>query len=80
MWSWVPGSACGPRWVLRGDYHFIKVGASSNIQDGAVVHNDTEHPRFVIGADCVIGHRFGRGPRGVSRRPLPDWHPCGDPQ
>jgi carbonic anhydrase/acetyltransferase-like protein (isoleucine patch superfamily) len=45
-----------PHTVLRGDYNSIKVGKGSNIQDGAVVHNDHTHPA-VIGADCVVGHQ-----------------------
>ena len=50
------GVSLWPQVVLRGDYNSIRVGARSNIQDGAVVHNDTAHPA-VIGADCVVGHR-----------------------
>jgi carbonic anhydrase/acetyltransferase-like protein (isoleucine patch superfamily) len=44
-----------PNSVLRGDYNLIKVGKGSNIQDGAVLHNDHEFPCHV-GEDCVIGH------------------------
>ena len=50
------GVSLWPQAVLRGDYNLIQVGERTNIQDGAVVHNDTEHPA-IIGADCVIGHR-----------------------
>jgi carbonic anhydrase/acetyltransferase-like protein (isoleucine patch superfamily) len=50
------GVSLWPQAVLRGDYNSITVGERSNIQDGAVVHNDTTHPA-VIGADCVVGHR-----------------------
>lgn len=45
-----------PQTVLRGDYNSISVGAGTNIQDGAVVHNDHTYAA-VIGADCVVGHR-----------------------
>lgn len=45
-----------PQTVLRGDYNFIHVGKGTNIQDGAVVHNDHTHAA-VIGEDCVVGHR-----------------------
>ncbi|TLU73556.1 gamma carbonic anhydrase family protein [Lichenicoccus roseus] len=42
--------------VLRGDNEPIDVGDGSNIQDGAVVHNDIGYP-VSIGAGCTIGHR-----------------------
>lgn len=41
--------------VLRGDDNSIQVGAGSNIQDNAVLHNDPEYP-LVIGRDVTIGH------------------------
>lgn len=50
------GVSIWPQAVLRGDYNSITVGAGTNIQDGAVVHNDHGHPA-VIGAGCVVGHR-----------------------
>jgi gamma-carbonic anhydrase len=42
--------------VVRGDVHYIRIGARTNIQDGTVVHvmRDT-HPT-VIGDDVTIGH------------------------
>jgi carbonic anhydrase/acetyltransferase-like protein (isoleucine patch superfamily) len=42
--------------VVRGDVHFIRVGARSNIQDLTLVHvmRDT-HPT-IIGDDVTIGH------------------------
>jgi carbonic anhydrase/acetyltransferase-like protein (isoleucine patch superfamily) len=42
--------------VVRGDVHWIRIGARSNVQDGTVVHvmNDT-HPT-TIGDDVTIGH------------------------
>ena len=45
-----------PHTVLRGDYNYIKVGRGSNIQDGAVVHNDHTFAA-TIGEDCVVGHQ-----------------------
>jgi len=41
--------------VLRGDINFIKVGAFTNIQDGAVVHLAEEYP-CVIGDWVTVGH------------------------
>ncbi|HJR58256.1 MAG TPA: gamma carbonic anhydrase family protein [Vicinamibacterales bacterium] len=42
--------------VVRGDVHWIRIGARSNVQDGTVVHvmNGT-HPT-TIGTDVTIGH------------------------
>jgi carbonic anhydrase/acetyltransferase-like protein (isoleucine patch superfamily) len=42
--------------VLRGDVHWIRIGARTNIQDGTIVHvmNGT-HPT-TIGDDVTIGH------------------------
>ena len=37
--------------VLRGDAGTITVGENTNIQDGAVLHEETK-----IGAGCTIGH------------------------
>jgi gamma-carbonic anhydrase len=42
--------------VIRGDVHYIRIGARTNIQDGTIVHvmRDT-HPT-TIGDDVTIGH------------------------
>jgi carbonic anhydrase/acetyltransferase-like protein (isoleucine patch superfamily) len=50
-----PESTIWPCAVLRGDHGYIRVGARTSVQDGAVVHC-TEHTPTVIGDDCVIGH------------------------
>jgi carbonic anhydrase/acetyltransferase-like protein (isoleucine patch superfamily) len=48
--------------VARGDVHYIRVGARSNIQDGAVLHVTHDGPYspgglpLVIGADVTVGH------------------------
>ena len=42
--------------VLRGDVHWIKVGARSNIQDGAVVHAMTGTHPTSIGDNVTVGH------------------------
>lgn len=42
--------------VLRGDNADIRIGARSNVQDGAVLHADDGSP-LTVGADCTIGHR-----------------------
>jgi len=42
--------------VVRGDVHFIRIGARTNIQDNSVVHvTDGTHPTF-IEDDVTIGH------------------------
>lgn len=52
-----------PGAVLRGDVNSIRVGARSNIQDGAVVHVTHRHGArpnghaTVIGDDVTVGHR-----------------------
>ncbi|MCU0307864.1 MAG: gamma carbonic anhydrase family protein [Thermoleophilia bacterium] len=43
-----------PRAVLRGDTDTIRVGAESNVQDGAVLHADP-------GAPCTVGDRVTIG-------------------
>jgi carbonic anhydrase/acetyltransferase-like protein (isoleucine patch superfamily) len=41
--------------VLRGDDEEILVGASSNVQDGSLLHTDLGFP-LTIGPGCTIGH------------------------
>ena len=50
--------------VIRGDDHFIRIGARTNVQDGTVIHvsHDGPHARLggfatVIGSDVTIGHK-----------------------
>ncbi|MDO4960659.1 MAG: gamma carbonic anhydrase family protein [Eubacteriales bacterium] len=42
--------------VLRADNEAITIGKNTNIQDGAVVHEDTGNP-VIIGDNVTIGHR-----------------------
>jgi carbonic anhydrase/acetyltransferase-like protein (isoleucine patch superfamily) len=42
--------------VIRGDVAPVTIGKRTNVQDGAVVHCDTDVPN-VIEDDVVIGHR-----------------------
>ncbi|SIQ15068.1 Carbonic anhydrase or acetyltransferase, isoleucine patch superfamily [Rhizobium sp. RU20A] len=42
--------------VLRGDNEPIRIGAGTNIQEGAVLHVDPGFP-VTIGEGCTIGHR-----------------------
>ena len=54
--------------VLRGDMGPITVGADTNIQDGAIFHEET-----VVGRGCTIGH-WGHRPRLHSGGQHPDRH------
>ena len=51
-----------PGVVLRGDVHFIRIGARSNVQDGTIVHVTHDGPfspggfPTVIGENVTIGH------------------------
>jgi carbonic anhydrase/acetyltransferase-like protein (isoleucine patch superfamily) len=42
--------------VVRGDSSYVRVGARTNIHDGAVLHTDPGKP-CLVGASCTIGHR-----------------------
>jgi carbonic anhydrase/acetyltransferase-like protein (isoleucine patch superfamily) len=44
-----------PTVVLRGDIEPIRVGAETNIQDGAIVHTDKGFPA-IIGDRVSVGH------------------------
>lgn len=43
--------------VIRGDVHHIRIGSSTNIQDGSVVHVTTGTYSVSIGDRVTIGHR-----------------------
>ena len=51
-----------PGAVLRGDVHFIRIGARTNVQDGAVVHVTHDGPYTpggqptIVGEGATIGH------------------------
>ena len=52
-----------PGTVIRGDVNHIRIGARTNVQDGAIVHVTHEGPYTrpggwptIIGADVTIGH------------------------
>ena len=45
-----------PAVVIRGDVHFIRIGARTNIQDGSVLHvMRDEHP-LILGDGVTVGH------------------------
>ena len=41
--------------VLRGDNQPVTIGENSNVQDGAILHVEPEHP-CVVGKNVSIGH------------------------
>ena len=43
--------------VLRGDVNHIRIGERSNLQDGTIVHVQTNGLPCLIGADVTVGHR-----------------------
>jgi gamma-carbonic anhydrase len=43
--------------VVRGDVHWIKIGAHTNVQDGSVLHVTNGRFPLSIGARVTIGHK-----------------------
>lgn len=43
--------------VARGDVNFIRIGARTNVQDGAVLHVTHERFPLTIGEGVVVGHQ-----------------------
>jgi carbonic anhydrase/acetyltransferase-like protein (isoleucine patch superfamily) len=49
-------SSVWPGVVIRGDVHYVRIGARTNIQDGSVLHvMRDEHP-LILGDNVTIGH------------------------
>ncbi len=44
-----------PQAVLRADMNWMKIGQQTNIQDGAVLHVDSDCP-LEVGSDVTVGH------------------------
>ncbi|HYE59217.1 MAG TPA: gamma carbonic anhydrase family protein, partial [Rhodothermales bacterium] len=42
--------------VVRGDVNYVRLGARTNVQDGAVLHVTNRTAPLVIGDDVTIGH------------------------
>lgn len=49
-------SSIWPCAVLRGDYHSIRIGARTSIQDGCVLHIEGEHYSISVGDNVTVGH------------------------
>jgi carbonic anhydrase/acetyltransferase-like protein (isoleucine patch superfamily) len=49
-------SSVWPCSVVRGDVHYIRIGARTNIQDGCVLHVMRDEYPLLLGDDVTIGH------------------------
>ena len=45
-----------PGTVIRGDVHFIRLGARTNIQDGCVLHVMKDEWPLILGDEVTVGH------------------------
>ena len=54
----VIGEQCSvwPGVVIRGDVHFIRIGARTNIQDNSVLHVMKDLYPLILGDDVTVGH------------------------
>ena len=50
-------SSIWPLTVIRGDVHYIRIGARTNIQDNSVLHVMHETHPLVLGDDITVGHQ-----------------------
>jgi gamma-carbonic anhydrase len=49
-------SSVWPNTVIRGDVHYIRMGARSNVQDGCVLHVMKDEYPLILGDDVTVGH------------------------
>jgi gamma-carbonic anhydrase len=49
-------SSVWPCSVVRGDVHYIRIGARTNIQDGCVLHVMRDEWPLILGDDVTVGH------------------------
>ena len=49
-------SSVWPCAVVRGDVHYIRIGARTNIQDGSVLHVMRDTNALGLGDDVTVGH------------------------
>ena len=43
--------------VVRGDVHYIRIGARTNIQDNSVIHVTSGTHPTIVGDEVTVGHR-----------------------
>src|SRR5688500_9945559 len=51
-----PESSVWMNAVIRGDVHWIRIGARTNVQDGTIVHVQTGTHPTSIGDEVTVGH------------------------
>src|SRR2546425_4799510 len=49
-------SSVWPCAVVRGDVHYIRIGARTNIQDGSICHVMRDEWPLILGDEVTIGH------------------------
>src|SRR5438309_9782644 len=49
-------SSVWPCSVVRGDVHYIRIGARTNIQDGSILHVMKDEYPLILGDDITVGH------------------------
>src|SRR6266851_3461849 len=49
-------SSVWPCSVIRGDVHYIRIGARTNIQDGSICHVMRDEWPLILGDDVTVGH------------------------
>ena len=49
-------SSVWPGVVIRGDVHWIRIGARTNVQDGSVLHVMKDEYPLTLGDDVTVGH------------------------
>ena len=49
-------SSVWPCSVIRGDVHYIRIGARTNIQDGSICHVMRGEWPLILGDDVTVGH------------------------
>ena len=49
-------SSVWPGAIIRGDVHWIRIGARSNVQDGSVLHVMKDEFPLTLGDDVTVGH------------------------
>jgi carbonic anhydrase/acetyltransferase-like protein (isoleucine patch superfamily) len=49
-------SSVWPCSVVRGDVHYVHIGARTNIQDGCVLHVMRDEWPLILGDDVTVGH------------------------
>src|SRR5713226_4440561 len=49
-------SSVWPCAVVRGDVHYIRIGARTNVQDGSVLHVMKDEYPLIVGDEVTIGH------------------------